>query len=140
MEREFGAEAIFRDVDSIPLGVDFREHLGSAIQRCHVLLAVIGRDWIGTGEPGGARRIDDPTDFVRVEIESAIQRDIPVIPLLVNRAAMPRPEQLPTEIAALAYRNGMPIRHDPDFRTDVTRLCHELRQDLERRAGGERKT
>ena len=111
--------------------MDFRAHLGSAIQRCHIVLAVIGKDWSGGGEPGAARRIDDPTDFVRVEIESAIQRDIPVIPLLVNRAVMPKPDQLPAALAALAYRNGMPIRHDPDFRTDVARLCQELRQALD---------
>jgi hypothetical protein len=129
LEREFGSDAIFRDVDSIPLGVDFRTHLGAAIQRCDVVLAVIGKEWAGAGEAGG-RRIDDPADFVRVEIASAIQRDIPVIPLLVNRAVMPRPEQLPAEIVDLAYRNGMPIRHDPDFRGDVARLCKDLRTSL----------
>ena len=137
LEREFGAHAIFRDVDSIPLGVDFREHLGSAIQRCQVVLVIIGRDWAGAGEAGAsstARRIDDPGDFVRVEVESAIQRKIPVIPLLVNRAVMPRADELPPEIAPLAYRNGMPIRHDPDFRGDVARLCKELRDSLASRA------
>jgi hypothetical protein len=136
LEREFGADAIFRDVDSIPLGVDFRQHLGAAIEQCHVVLAIIGRDWTGAAEPGAPRRIDDPSDFVRVEIESAIQRQIPVIPLLVNRAVMLTADQLPAPIAALAYRNGMPIRHDPDFKGDVARLCKELRTSLGSRTSG----
>lgn len=129
LEREFGAENIFRDVDSIPLGVDFREHLGAAVQRCRVLLAVIGRNWAGSVE-GGSRRIDDPADFVRVEVESAIARGVPVIPLLVGQAAMPKADALPAALAPLAYRNGMSLRPDPDFRNDVARLCRDLRAHL----------
>jgi len=130
LEREFGAAAIFRDVDSVPLGVDFRAHIGAAIQGCDVVLAVIGKNWAGAGESGALRRIDDPADFVRVELESAMERNIPVIPLVVNRAVLPRADELPTQISALAYRNGMPIRHDPDFRSDVARLCKQLRDSI----------
>lgn len=129
LEREFGAENIFRDVDSIPLGVDFREHLGAAVQRCRVLLAVIGRNWTGSVE-GGKSRIDDPADFVRVEVESAIARGVPVIPLLVGQATMPKADALPAALAPLAYRNGMSLRPDPDFRNDVARLCRDLRTHL----------
>lgn len=129
LEREFGAENIFRDVDSIPLGVDFRDHLGAAVQRCRVLLAVIGRNWAGPVDDG-SRRIDDPADFVRVEIEAAIARGVPVIPLLVGQATMPKADALPAELAPLAYRNGMSLRPDPDFRNDVARLCRDLRTHL----------
>lgn len=129
LEREFGAENVFRDVDSIPLGVDFRDHLGAAVQRCRVLLAVIGKNWAGPLDDG-SRRIDDPVDFVRVEIESAIARGVPVIPLLVGQAIMPKADMLPAALAPLAYRNGMSLRPDPDFRNDVARLCRDLHTHL----------
>ena len=82
--QQFGREAIFKDVDSIPLGVDFRISLGDAVGQCNLLLAVIGRRWLSIQNESGARRLDDPRDFVRIEIEAALQRDIPVIPLLVQ--------------------------------------------------------
>ena len=72
------------------------------------------------------RRIDDPLDFVRMEIEAAIERDIPIIPLLVNNATMPTAEDLPPSLRPLACRNGMPVRPDPDFRHDMERLIAAL--------------
>src|SRR5438477_638897 len=83
----FGRESVFMDVDTIPFGVDFREHLDEAVSRCDVLLAVIGERWLDACHPPGPkqgqRRLDDPADFVAVEIHSALARDIPVIPVLV---------------------------------------------------------
>jgi len=74
----------------------------------------------------GRRRLDDPRDFVRIEVEAALQRDIPVIPLLVQGAVMPSEEKLPTSLQSLTYRNGIPIRADPDFHRDVDRLIQAL--------------
>ena len=122
----FGGENIFTDVDDIPLGVDFRAHLDEAVSQCDVLLAVIGRDWLTVKNSDDKLRLDDPADFVRVEIESALQRDIPVIPLLVRGAKMPRQNQLPESIQGLAYRNAQPVRADPDFSHDVGRLIRSL--------------
>src|SRR5215510_7013524 len=120
--QHFGKEAIFKDVDSIPLGVDFREFLGDAVGKCNLLLAVVGRQWLNSQNESGARRLDDSRDFVRIEIESALQRDIPVIPLLVQGAGVPAENDMPSSMRALVYRNALSIRPDPDFHHDIDRL------------------
>src|SRR5262249_48340178 len=89
-------------------------------------LAVIGRQWLTVTDAAGKRRLDDPADFVRIEIEAALQRDIPSIPVLVQHAAMPGPRQLPSSLQSLAYRNGIAVRSDPDFHRDVDRLIQHL--------------
>jgi hypothetical protein len=119
------AENVFKDVDNIPFGVDFVEHLDREVQKCTVLLAVIGPRWLPAGEQG-TRRLEDPNDFVRIEIDSALRREIPVVPLLVDGASMPRVEELPDELKPLARRNGTEIRHDPDFHNDMSRLLARL--------------
>jgi hypothetical protein len=92
-----------------------------------VLLAVIGDTWLTAGDGKGKRRLEDSRDFVRIEIESALERDIPVIPLLVNGASMPFEEELPAELKQLAFRNAIDIRHDPDFHNDMNRLITHLK-------------
>jgi hypothetical protein len=124
--QRFGRETIFKDVDSIPPGVDFRIFMGDAVGQCNLLLAVIGRQWLSSQNESGARRLEDPRDFVRIEIESALQRDIPVIPLLVQGAAVPGENALPPSLQKLAYRNAIPIRPDPDFHSDVDRLIKSI--------------
>lgn len=126
--QHFGKEAIFKDVDSIPFGVDFRTHLASVISNCGIVLAVIGRDWLDIRDEEGQRRLDDPADFVRIEIESALQRDVPVVPLLVRNARLPKAEQLPEGLTTLAFRNGTSVRNDPDFHTDMDRLIKSIEQ------------
>jgi hypothetical protein len=123
---KFGKSLIFKDVDSIPLGFDFKEYLGRHVGECDVLLAIIGDRWLDTHDSSGRRRLDDPTDFVRIEIESALDRNIPVIPLMVRGASMPREEDLPPSLRKLVYRNGIPIRSDPDFHRDMDRLISAL--------------
>lgn len=127
LAQRFGGERVFKDVDSIPLGVDFRKYVGDLVGRCDALIAVIGRQWL-QGDSAGARRVDDPRDLVRVEIGSALTREIPVIPVLVAGAAIPNADELPEELRDLAYRNGVPIRPDPDFHKDVDRLIAGLEQ------------
>ena len=93
---QYGAQQILKDVDSIPLGVDFRDHLDRLIAECDVFLVIIGKRWLGAwGEPA---RLEDPKDFVRIEIESALARQIPVIPLFVSGASMPSEDSLPESI------------------------------------------
>jgi len=124
---EFGTDNVFKDVDSIPPGRDFRRILQDAFARCDALLVVIGPRWLGETDAAGRRRLDDPWDFVRIEIETALQRDIPVIPLLVAGAPLPRWEDLPPSLQELVYRHAMPVRPDPDFRHDMGRLIKALR-------------
>ena len=122
MVQHFGRACVYKDVDSIPLGIDFREHLEQAVGRCHVLLAIVGRGWLDAGAESGQRRLDDSADFLRIEVETALKRNVPVIPVLVQGATMPSEQTLPAGLRAFAYRNGVAVRPDPDFHGDVDRL------------------
>jgi hypothetical protein len=124
----FGREKVFKDVDDIPIGVDFRKHIEDVVDRCLVLLAVIGDQWATIRDKLGNRRLDDPNDFVRIEIERALKHDIPVVPLLVRGAVMPTENDLPDTLKPLVYRNGVIIRRDPDFDGDIHRLIKGLDQ------------
>jgi hypothetical protein len=117
---------LFKDVDSIPLGLDFRDDINRAIARSAVLLAVIGPRWLEPAEGGGAR-VHDPADHLRLEIEAALGRGIPVIPVLVNGATMPAAAQLPESLLPLVYRNAIEVRADPDFHHDADRLIRGIR-------------
>lgn len=123
----FGKASIFKDVDSIPLGLDFKEYLDAKVGECSVLLAIIGDRWLDASDSTGKRRLDDPTDFVRIELESALIRNIPVIPLLVSGAPLPSEAELPLSLRTLVYRNGIAIRPDPDFHRDMDRLIAALK-------------
>jgi len=126
--QRFDKNSIFKDVDSIPLGVDFRKHLSDSVGKCQVLLAVIGKNWLT--EPDGHRRLDEATDFVRIEIESALQRDIPVIPVLVQGVTSPGEDKLPPTLRGLAYRQAISVRPDPDFHRDMDRLIEGIESHL----------
>ena len=130
LKRKFGREAVFKDVDSIPFGVDFRIYLDAQVAKCEVFLAVIGRDWMKKRGTKGKSRLDDPRDFVRIEIESALKRQIPVIPVLVSGASIPPAERLPASIKDLSYRHGISVRPDPDFRSDMGRLIKNVKQHI----------
>ncbi|MBW9274059.1 MAG: toll/interleukin-1 receptor domain-containing protein [Candidatus Thiodiazotropha sp. (ex. Lucinisca nassula)] len=125
----FGESAVFMDVDDIPLGVDFTRYIDEKVGQCEVLLAVIGRDWLNATDEEGDRRLEQSGDYVRIELESALKRKIPVVPLLVRRASMPEADELPESIRDFAKRNGMQVRADPDFRTDCDRLIEGLERD-----------
>jgi hypothetical protein len=122
----FGRQAVFKDVDDIPLGADFRQHIHEMIQECNHVLVVIGRGWVDAKHPDHSLRLHDPRDFVRIEIEAALEKNIPIIPLLVGGAHMPVDVQLPDSIKELAFRNGIAIRPDPDFHHDMDRLIAGL--------------
>jgi TIR domain-containing protein len=124
--QKYNRDMIFKDVDSIPLGIDFKEYLDKKVGECDVLLAIIGDHWSDATDSSGEKRLNDPSDFVRIEIESALERGIPVIPLLVRGAQMPHQEHLPPTLKKLVFRNGIPIRHDPDFHRDMDRLIKAL--------------
>jgi hypothetical protein len=129
----FGRDAVFRDVDNIPLGIDFRDHVHEALSESDVVLVVVGPRWLG-GRPGDAR-LTDPTDPVRLEVEYALGRAIPVIPILVGRAAMPRVDQLPESIKDFAYRNGQRVDAGQDFDAHIDRLIRAMDALLSRAAG-----
>ncbi len=105
----FGKQAVFFDVSAIEPGQDFRKAIDANVARCSVLLAMIGPRWLDAN--GGARRIDDAGDLVRLEIAAALQRNVPVVPVLVQGAKMPAAAQLPADIADLAWRNAVELSH-----------------------------
>jgi formylglycine-generating enzyme required for sulfatase activity len=126
LEREFGSDLLFMDVDAIPLGVNFIKVLREEVAKCDVLLALIGPNWLDARDEEGNRRLDNPEDYLRIEIATALQRDIPVIPILLDRATMPKAAQLPTDLEELAVRNGLEIRH-ASFRIDMDKLVQGLK-------------
>lgn len=122
---QFRSDQVFMDVDAIPPGVDFGVHIQAAVARCDVLLAMIGPRWSTLTDDRGMRRIDNPRDVVRIEIESALRRDIRVVPLLVQGSQMPREEDLPEPLRPLARRNALELS-DTHFRFDADRLIDYL--------------
>ena len=122
------------DVNAIQPGRDFRKAIDDCIHECSVLLAIVGREWLESKDALGRRRLDDETDFVRLEIASALRRDIPVIPVLVRGAKMPRAEQLPADLQELAYRNAVELTH-ARWKSDVQVLIQALRPHMD--ASGE---
>jgi hypothetical protein len=123
---EFGTDKVFMDVAGIEAGRDFRKVIDENVSSCSVLLSMIGKDWIDAKDEEGRRRLDNTLDFVRLETASALKRDIPVIPVLVQRGRMPRPEQLPDDIKDLAYRNAVELTH-ARWESDVQLLIKALR-------------
>jgi serine/threonine-protein kinase len=126
----FGKETIFKDVDSIPLGADFRAHLNHVLSQCQAVLVIVGSQWTDARDGAGARRLDNPDDFVRIELEAALVRGVPVIPVLVANATMPREGHLPQSLAPFAYRQAIAVRPDPDFHRDMDRLVASLQAML----------
>jgi hypothetical protein len=116
---------IFVDVDKIHAGSDFYRAVKAAIESCDVLLAVIGPDWIGAKDDTGERRLEDESDFVRMEISSGLEKGVRVIPVLVSGSAMPAPEELPRVLLPLAYLNAVELRHNR-FDSDFQKLLGEL--------------
>ena len=126
--QQFGRECVFKDVDSIPIGVDFRKHLDKSVASCTAFLAVIGRSWLDAKDVRGKRALDDPRDFVRIEIESALRREVSLVPILIHGTLLPEESDLPTSIQPLVFRQGIPVRSDPDFHRDVQRLIDQLEE------------
>jgi Tol biopolymer transport system component len=134
---EFGKARVFKDVDSIPLGQDFRGHLNDIVGGCAAVLAIIGPKWTDIRNEAGQKRLEDPDDFVRIELEAALARNVPVVPVLVGHAPMPGTSQLPSTLSSLAFRQSIEVRPDPDFHNDATRLVSALKAIIDPNAANE---
>ena len=121
----FGADSIFRDIDALSPGVDFVEAIETAVASCRAVVVLIGREWLRVTTPDGRRRLDDPDDFVRLEIAAALERGIRIIPVLVEEATMPATAELPAPIARLGRFNALEIS-DTRWDYDVGRLIDVL--------------
>ncbi|MEM9059150.1 MAG: SUMF1/EgtB/PvdO family nonheme iron enzyme [Pseudomonadota bacterium] len=127
LERFFDRDHLFMDVDDVPVGIDFVDHLDAQVAACNALIAVIGRGWIRAVE-----RLHNEEDFVRIEIEAALKRgnQIPVIPLLIDDNKLPVKSQLPECLQKLVRRSGVPIRHESYPGTIGSKLVPALRNAL----------
>jgi predicted ATPase len=125
----FGQEQIFRDIETIRPGADFVTTIQDAVGSCDVLLAMIGKQWLSSADAEGRRRLDDPGDFVRLEVATALEREILVIPVLVQGATMPQAEELPEPLKALARRNALELT-DARWAFDVGRLIETIERSL----------
>jgi tetratricopeptide (TPR) repeat protein len=123
LRRRLGSQQVFMDVDSIEVGVDFAEAIQRAVDACQVLLALIGSQWLTIADANGQRRLDNPDDTVRLEIEAALARNTRVIPVLVDNTPMPDGRQLPESLAPLTRRNALDLSYN--------RYAHDLERLVE---------
>jgi tetratricopeptide (TPR) repeat protein len=127
LAQAFGRKNLFMDVDHIPAGVDFVDHLNSQVGRCDIFLVIIGPNWLNARDDHGRRRLDNPDDFVVVEIAAALARNICVIPVLVDGAPVPRADELPDAIKPLVRRNAVEVRNT-QFGRDAEALVEKIRE------------
>jgi hypothetical protein len=125
----FGADRVFIDVDTIEPGVDFGEAIARAVETCGVLLTVIGPNWLTAMDDQGRPRLEASDDLVRIEIKTALDRNVRIIPILVENAVMPSQQDLPENLAGLARRNAFTVRHE-SFRYDVDRLVASIEDTM----------
>lgn len=125
LAEHFGTDQVFRDIDTIAPGDDFVEIIEKSIGAADVLIALIGRDWLSAVNADGVRRLDDPEDFVRLELAKALERNVRIVPVLVQGATMPAAKDLPETLRALARRNAFTIS-DQAFRRDASALIEAL--------------
>ena len=116
---------MFLDYDSTPVGVDFRNYIKRVFDSCDVLLAVIGPDWMGY-DGTGKTRLSHADDWVRIEIETALKKNIPVIPVLIDRTPMPSRDDLPEDVRDLVYRQAAAIDTEIDFNAHMERLIRQI--------------
>jgi hypothetical protein len=129
LRTRFGGDSVFIDVAGIEAGVDFVEVLENAVGSCDVLLAVIGREWVTSSDKNGRRRLDDPRDFIRLEISTALARNVRVIPVLVEGAPVPTADVLPDDLKPLMRRQAVELR-DTRWDADVDDLIELLAKIL----------
>src|SRR5436853_1703917 len=129
LAQHYGADSIFLDIDNIPFGMDFRKNIADALAKNDLLLAVIGPDWLGTASSGlapGLGRIHDQDDPVRIEVETALQRGIATIPVLVGGAEMPKAGDLPDCLKNLSFHNAAEVDSGRDFHAHMDRLIRSM--------------
>ena len=135
LSAQFGRDAVFMDVAGIKKGMDFRRIIDEHVASCGVLLVIIGKRWLNATDSKGRRRLDEPNDFVRLETAAALSRDIPVVPVLVQDAEMPKGQDLPDALKELAFRNGTELTH-ARWDSDVKLLIDDLKPYLEKPTKG----
>jgi hypothetical protein len=130
LERELGTGHVFFDVERIPIGDDFRQHIRAALIKSQALVVVIGGQWAARFRQFAgwlSWRATRTTDYVRIEIELALDHNVRILPLLVDGASMPSERQMPAKISQICYYQAAPIRAGLDFRTDMARVLEAIK-------------
>lgn len=128
-KRRFGADRVFRDATSLEAGHDFRQELRRRLERCTVLVVIIGPGWLTARDGSGRRRLDNTADYVRMEIEESLKRKIRVIPITLNDVRLPLADELPKGIADLAHRQSRVFRsrhYESDFEEIISIIDKEI--------------
>lgn len=128
LAKAFGEDALFFDViNSIPLGREFGEYISDAVSKVKVMLVVIGKQWANITDSDGKLRLENPDDWVRLEVEAGLARgkSFPVIPIFVQNSSL-KEDQLPTSLKPLIKRNGIQVRREPDFKNDLEMLVEGI--------------
>ncbi len=120
LSTRYGEDSVFRDVDNIQPSMDFRKVIGHTLRRADLVLVIIGPKWRGPVD--GKLRIDEINDWVRIEVETALQLDIPIIPVLIEGADMPKVEEVPDSLKDLTYKHAVRVEPGKDFQAHVNRL------------------
>jgi uncharacterized protein YecT (DUF1311 family) len=128
----FGPDSVFMDIDNIPFGRDFRTHVRDALGKSDVVIVVIGSRWLGTTKSGLARILEE-TDPVRIEVETALQKGVPVIPILAGDTRMPKPTQLPDTLKDFAFINAATVDTGRDFHPHMERVVRSIEAILDGR-------
>lgn len=126
---DFGNRSVFIDIDSIPLGVNFKKHINEKVQSCDIFVPLIGSNWLGAS--GERRRIDDPSDFVRLEVEAALKKGMLIIPIIIGDASIPNADVLPESLKNLSYINGLSLDPGRDFHMHMDKLEADIRRRFE---------
>src|SRR5215475_1217553 len=125
LSAHYGDESVFMDIDKIPVGTDFRQYVRNELRQADVLLAIIGPHWLESRDDG-RKRISERADPVRIEIETALEGGIPVVPVLVDGASMPGEDQLPDTLKDFAFINAAIVDIGRDFRQHMDRLIRAI--------------
>jgi formylglycine-generating enzyme required for sulfatase activity len=126
LAKRFGDAAVFRDVDSIPGGTNYQELIRSEIEQSAVQLVLMGPQWLSVADQSGQRRLDDPNDIVRLEVEAALHHSVHVVPVSVDEASFPTQNQLPSSLKELANKSGLRLRNDASFEFDVGNIINTI--------------
>jgi len=132
LRERFADRPVFMDLDSIEAGLDFRKVISDAIKACGVIVVLIGPQWATLANEEGRRRLDEPDDYVRFEVRSALRRGVRVIPVLVEGARAPRPQELPSDLRKLARLNALEMSCDHRYQFDADRLMDVIGRALAR--------
>ena len=127
LQQEFGADNVFIDVDTLLPGDDFVDAIGNTLGQCNLMIALIGPNWLTAADEHGRRRLDDPADFVRIEIQTALERRIRTVPVLVNHALMPQEHQLPDALKPLIRRQAAELT-DTRWASDIGALVEKIKR------------